>query len=100
MSLRRPTAPKTAPPVAPAFEFNLVDVMRLDCVLDNKLPISFDLNKKEGHSYKETKQWLVITLGERVIRIPMSRILYLETRPEQIKQQITSDLIIKSAAKE
>lgn len=92
MSLRRPIVPKseeaaTKAPTAPVFEFDLVPVTKLQCVLDNGLPLEFNLDAKLKHSYKETPKWLVVTLGTRVIRIAAPRILYFETSPGEEKRR-------------
>lgn len=87
--LRRSRLPDTDPsPALLAPELEVVDVTRLECLLDTGLPLSFDLEADKDHSYKHDAKWLTITLGPRVIRIAAHRILYTETRPAQLKRVI------------
>lgn len=96
--LKRPHVPKVELPPTPAFEFKLVDVTRLECALDTGVTLSFDLEK--GDSFKEDAKGLTIKLGKRTLRIREKRILFTETRPEKLKQQITPELIINAAVKQ
>jgi hypothetical protein len=86
MSLKRPLVRAEPPAPAPTLEFELVNVTRLQCVLDTKLALEFDLYPEKGHSYKKDKTWLTVTLGERVICIATPRLLYVETFPAQAKK--------------
>jgi hypothetical protein len=86
MSLKRINVTKEP---SPAPEIKFTDVLRLQCVLDNKLPLEFDLNEKAGDSYKHDKAWLTVTLGKRRIQIAAPRILYVETFPSQLKEIVT-----------
>ena len=85
--LRRPLVPKLpAPEPPPAPEFTLVDVNRLQLVMVNGLPLQFDMEQREDHKWEDAEMQIVVTLGQRVIRIPRERILYYETFPTQVKQ--------------
>lgn len=88
--LRRPRTAYEPPLPAPPLDVEVTDVLRLDCVLDTGLALQFDLHKDQAHTYTHNgkNKWLTITLGSRVIRIAAHRILYTETRPEQLKRVI------------
>lgn len=73
-------------------QIKVTEVTRLLVCVDNGssgIPLSFDLDPEQKHTYKEPKgkaKWFVITLGERVIRIAAHRIVYFETSPAQAKE--------------
>lgn len=94
MLLRRPLGPPKAPESAsapPVFDLEVIDVTRLEMVLDTGLPLQFDLEK--GHSFKPETKWMVVKLGKRTIRIAAHRILYFETYPHQMKRPLTAEQI-------
>lgn len=90
MSLRRPTTRVDTPSAAPAFDIELLDVTRLDVVIDTNtstgLPLTFELEKTDSFTLpKGAAKWMVINLGESVMRISAARILYFATRPDKKK---------------
>ena len=93
--LRRTFGPKTpAPEPPPAPEFETVDVTRLQVALDTGSPLFFNLEKRDDHTFEESDAQLVITLGQRVMRIARARVLYYETFPwkaQKFKTPITAE---------
>lgn len=65
-------------------EFDLVPVTRLNVVLDNGVPLQFDLEK--DHSYTQGEQFLTVTQGKRIFQIAASRVLYTDTFPTEMKR--------------
>lgn len=90
---RLPGDPKPAPLPPDPFDIELVPVTRLEVVLDNGLPLAFDLEKERGDSFKEDPKRLTVKLGKRTLRIREHRILYTETRPHQMKRPLTPEQI-------
>lgn len=84
--LRRPRSDNEPATPAPAVEIELIDVTRLECVLDTGLALQFDLGPDDYFQDDETG--LRIWLGMRDIKIREPRILYTETRPEQLKRPV------------
>ena len=90
--LRRPYPTRTtpdAPSPAPTLDLEVVNVTRLEVVLDTGLPLSFDLEKSADHSFTADENFFVVILGARHISIATKRILYYETRPHQIRRTQT-----------
>lgn len=90
--LRRPRIQDTPLPSIVPPEFEVVPVIRLECVLDTGLPLSFDLDQKAGDCFSLGAKWLNVTLGKRAIQIAAHRILFIETRPDQSKRVVAPPL--------
>lgn len=77
--LRR-TPTETLPPTPPV-EHTTKDITLLEVMLDNGMPLSFDL--ESGDNYALDDDWLYVLIGDREIKINRQRVFVIEKRPHK-----------------
>ena len=77
---RLPGDPQPAPPI----EFDVIPVERFNVLLDNGIPLQFDM-KGEDRFFEGDGTWLTVLQGSKETKIALSRILYMEKRPAELK---------------
>ena len=87
--LRRPRSKyehPILPPLTPPEDFETIDVTRLTFLLDEGVPLTFDLGEHEFDRFSINELFSEVNIGKRTIHIATSRILYYETEPVQIRR--------------